>query len=93
MAKIKTTTTVEFTVDDFNRMIAEKLFPGKKIDVNFVIETVGGDALDTWIGHDKVTRVRITFEETPKKNVFWSSYEDTSDDRYSPHPLNNLDER
>ena len=27
------------------------------------------------------------------KSTFWSSYEDTSDDRYSPHPLNDLYER
>jgi len=93
MAKIKTTTTLEFTVDDFNRMIAEKLFSGKKIDVNFVIQEVGGDSYNALRGYDQVTRVQITFDETPKKNMFWPSNEDTSDDTYSPHPLNDLYER
>jgi hypothetical protein len=71
MAKVKTTTTVEFPVGDFNRLLAEKLFPGKKIDVKFLIEEVGGDPMDRFPGCNEVTGVRITFDENPNGNMFW----------------------
>jgi hypothetical protein len=66
MAKMKTTTTVEYPVEELKQLIASKLFAGKEIDIKFVIQEVGGDPLDRFSGHNEVTSVRITFEGTPQ---------------------------
>ena len=65
MATTKTTTVVEYPVDEFRSLLKEKVFGGKEIAVDFVIQEVGGDPLDRFPGHDGVTRVRISFDGAP----------------------------
>lgn len=71
MAEIKTTTTVEYSVEEMKQLIASKFFPGKQVDINFVIQEVGGDPLDRFPGHNEVTSVRISFDGVidAKKNI------------------------
>ncbi len=68
MAQTKTTTTVEYPVEELKQLIASKLFPGKQVDIKFVIQEVGGDPLDRFPGHNEVTSVKITFDGTPDAN-------------------------
>jgi hypothetical protein len=65
MATAKTTTTIEYPVDEFKSMVAKLMFNGKcNIKVEFVIQEVGGDPLDRFPGHDEVTKVRVSYDGT-----------------------------
>lgn len=65
MPKTTTSTTVEYTVDEFIALIREKIFDGKEIKLAFKIEEVGGDPLDLYPGTDTVTQVQVTFDGSP----------------------------
>lgn len=65
MATTKTTTVVEYPVDEFKSLLKERVFGGKEIAVEFVIQEVGGDPMDRFPGHDTVTRVRVSFDGAP----------------------------
>lgn len=74
MAEIKTTTTVEYSAEEMKQLIASNFFPGKQVDIKFVIQDVGGDRgdpLDRFPGHNEVTSVRISFDGVidAKKNI------------------------
>lgn len=66
MAKIKTTTTTEFSVEEINNLIREKIFEGKDIRIDYVIQEVDGDPLDRYRGRDEVTAVRVTCDGSPQ---------------------------
>lgn len=61
--KLTTTTVVDYPVDEFRSLLKEKIFDGKEIKIEFVIQEVGGDPLDRSPGHNEVTRVRVKFED------------------------------
>ena len=65
MAKMKTTTTTEFSVEEINQLIRDKIFDGKDIRIDYVIEEVGADPLDRYRGHDEVTAVRVSYDGSP----------------------------
>lgn len=65
MTAIKTTTVVDYPVDEFNSLLKEKIFEGKDIKVEFVIKEVFADPMDRFPGHNEVTRVRVSFNGTP----------------------------
>ena len=62
MTTIKTTKTINLSVEEFKRMIGDKCFAGKDVDINFLIREVGGDPLDRFPGHKKVVSVEIKEE-------------------------------
>jgi hypothetical protein len=65
MAATKTTTVVDYPVDEFKSLLKEKIFEGKEVKVEFVIQEVGADPMDRFPGHNEVTRVRVSFDGTP----------------------------
>lgn len=66
MATTKTTTVVDYPISEFRALIREKIFEGREIQVDFIIQEVGGDPMDRYPGRDEVTRVRVSFSENPK---------------------------
>ncbi len=66
MAITKTTTVVDYPVDDFKAIVADKIFEGRDVTIDFVIQEVGGDPMDRFPGHKTVTRVRVSFEGLPQ---------------------------
>lgn len=60
-----TTTTVDYPVTEINRIIGEKMFPGREIKIEYLISEVGGDPLDRFPGRNEVTNVRISFDGIP----------------------------
>lgn len=60
----KTTTTVSYTVEEFNKIINE-VFDNRGVSVRYVIQEVGGDPLDRFPGTNQVTKIEITYEGTP----------------------------
>jgi hypothetical protein len=57
-------TTYEFTPEDIQELIAEKLEKEQdKVSVNYVIEEVGGDPMDRYPGTDTVTKIRVTVKD------------------------------
>jgi hypothetical protein len=65
MPATKTTTTVEYPIDEFNALIKDKLFKGKDVTIYYVIQEVGGDYLDRYPGTKEVTKVKITYDGNP----------------------------
>ena len=61
----KTTTVVEYPADEFAALIKEKVFGGKDVEIDYVIQEVGGDPLDRFRGVDTVTQIRIRFDGAP----------------------------
>lgn len=59
MTKIKTTKTINYPVEAFKRMICEKCFDGKKVEIKFLIREVGGDPLDRFPGQKKVVSIDV----------------------------------
>ena len=68
MATSKTTTTVDYPVTEINRIIGEKMFPGREIKIEYVISEVNADPLDRFPGRNEVTSVRISFDGVPQSN-------------------------
>ncbi len=66
MAITKTTTVVDYSIDDFKAIVADKIFEGRDVTIDFVIQEVGGDPMDRFPGHKTVTRVRVSFEGLPQ---------------------------
>jgi hypothetical protein len=57
------TTEYEFEPKEIAMLIADNLrAPVEKIQVNFVIQEVGGDPLDRYPGTPTVTKVRVTVD-------------------------------
>lgn len=88
MAEIKTTTTVEYSAEEMKQLIASNFFPGKQVDIKFVIQDVGGDRgdpLDRFPGHNEVTSVRISFDGVidAKKNIEKKNIENLKDECYN----------
>ena len=59
MPTIKTTKTINYPVEAFKRMICEKCFDGKDVEIKFLIREVGGDPLDRFPGQKQVVSVDI----------------------------------
>lgn len=56
--------TYEFSLDDMKALIAADLGkPASQIEVEYVIQEVGGDPLDRFPGRGQVTKVRVTVKE------------------------------
>lgn len=75
MSQTNVKTTVEFPVDEFNELIAQRFpeFKGRSIHIDYVIEEVGGDVMDRFPGVDQVTRVKVSFEGSPPQEPRRSS--------------------
>jgi hypothetical protein len=51
----------EFGLDDIKELIARDLsVPTECVSVDYVIEEVGGDPMDRFLGVDKVTKIRVS---------------------------------
>jgi hypothetical protein len=58
-------TTYEFSLTEMRELIAADLvLPKSQIEVEYVIQEVGGDPLDRFPGHKQVTGVRVTVKDT-----------------------------
>lgn len=56
-----TVSTYEFTLEQLRKLIADDLdCAAVSIDVEYVIQEVGGDPMDRFPGHKKVTGIRVT---------------------------------
>ena len=59
-------TTYEFTPDDMQELVAEKLsVPKESVNVQYVIQEVGGDFMDRYPGTPTVTKIRVTVKSKP----------------------------
>ncbi len=61
----RTSTQVEYPVEEFKSLLKDKIFPGKEVNIEFVIEEVGGHPMVGLRGVDEVTKVRVSFDGTP----------------------------
>lgn len=66
----KTTTTVEYPIEEFKTLLQDKLFVRKDVKIEFVVQKVGADPLDRHPGHNAVTSVKISFNGMPSENLF-----------------------
>lgn len=60
MPVTKTTTTTDYTVEEFDEMVREKLFGGQGVSVYYRIEDVSDDPLDQMPPTPKVTGIQIS---------------------------------
>lgn len=59
--KTKRTTTYTLKPNDIAKLIAADLqVPESEIEVEYVIQEVGGDLMDRYPGHNEVTKIRVT---------------------------------
>lgn len=53
-------TTLEFTVEEINQIIAKHIGVDS-VRVRYVIEEVGGDYMGMYPGNDEVTKVKVSY--------------------------------